>query len=549
MAHRVQRGLWVIIFSLIACTAICAQGNKNHSDPAQSSEQDNPGVAVRIDGRPVLNVYSSVGAYSAEERAAHIEQRILYAAENHGLAVNSIHTQDQQAWTEILSADGVLMSVTDEDAHAEGVTRQSLADTDAALLRDTIERYRAEHTWKKVGQGFLFSILATLALGIVLRGLGSVRKGLRKQVEGWFAGISRDRQSKFGTVLAQMQRPVLIAGAVLRWIGILLLLQFYLTLVFRFFPATQQLSHSITDWLLSQLSFLADSGVDYLPNLLLVIVIAVVTHFVVRLNGAIFRAVESGSLTFTGFYRDWARPTANVIRILIIVLAVVVVFPYLPGSKSPAFQGISVFFGLLLSLGSSSAVANIIAGTILTYMRSFQLGDWVRIGDTTGEIVEKSLLVTRIRTPKNEVVTIPNGTVMNSSVMNYSAKAGSSGVVFHTTVSIGYDVPWRKVHELLIQAAAATADVRKEPEPFVLQTALNDFYVSYELNAYTDSPKRMAAIYSALHQNIQDQFNQAGIEIMSPHYSQIRDGNTVTIPEQYRSKDYEPPAFRLKTQG
>jgi small-conductance mechanosensitive channel len=230
---------------------------------------------------------------------------------------------------------------------------------------------------------------------------------------------------------------------------------------------------------------------------------------------------------------------------MVIALTIIVIFPYLPGSKSPAFQGISIFVGVLLSLGSSSAVANAIAGIILTYMRSFLIGDWVKIGDTTGEVVEKNILVTRILTPKNEVITIPNATVMGGSVMNYTHEAKNAGVIFHTTVTIGYDAPWKMVNRLLLDAAMATENVLGDPQPFVLQTALNDFYVSYELNAYTDVPRRMQFIYSELHQNIQDKFNEAGVEICSPHFSSLRDGNTIAIPQQYIADDYKAPGFRV----
>jgi small-conductance mechanosensitive channel len=285
--------------------------------------------------------------------------------------------------------------------------------------------------------------------------------------------------------------------------------------------------------------------VDYLPNLLVLAVIVLITNYAIRLLRLIFGEIGKGELKIGGFYPDWAEPTEKLVRMLVLVLALIVAFPYLPGAKSPAFQGISIFLGLLLSLGSSSAVANAIAGIILTYMRSFLVGDWVQIGDTTGEVTEKTLLVTRILTPKAEIITIPNATVMSGSVKNYSVEA-KKGVIFHTQVTIGYDAAWRRVHQLLVDAALSTEHVVRQPPPFVLQNALNDFYVVYELNAYTDVPRLMLNIYSELHQNIQDKFNEAGVEICSPHFSSLRDGNTIAIPEQYIPADYQAPAFRTK---
>ncbi|MDF5717699.1 MAG: mechanosensitive ion channel family protein [Rhizonema sp. NSF051] len=231
----------------------------------------------------------------------------------------------------------------------------------------------------------------------------------------------------------------------------------------------------------------------------------------------------------------------------IIALALVVALPFLPGFGSPAFQGISVFLGVLLSLGSSAAVANIVAGIILIYTRAFRVGDRIKINDAIGDIVEKSLFVTQIRTTKNVVITIPNGTVLTSQILNYSALAEDPNhyLILHTTVTLGYDLPWRKVHQVLINAALATPHILAEPVPFILQTSLGDFYVNYEINGYTNQPKSMARIYSELHQNIQDKCNEADIEILSPHYSAIRDGNQITIPENYLHKDYKAPGFRV----
>jgi len=183
----------------------------------------------------------------------------------------------------------------------------------------------------------------------------------------------------------------------------------------------------------------------------------------------------------------------------------------------------------------------------MTYRKAFKVGDRVGIGEFKGDVIEMRLLVTHLRTPKNEEVVIPNSTILNSQIVNYSTEAKKQGLILHTAITIGYDAPWRKVHELLNSAALATANILKEPPPFVLQTALNDFYVTYEINAYTDNPQAMLHTYSELHQNIQDTFNEGGVEIMSPHYTQLRDGNQVTIPEEYRPKDYVPGGLRVST--
>ncbi|MGA7953641.1 MAG: mechanosensitive ion channel family protein [Gloeobacterales cyanobacterium] len=328
-------------------------------------------------------------------------------------------------------------------------------------------------------------------------------------------------------------------------------LYIYVLLILSFFPWTRPFGTSLSSYLLQTLDVGSQAFLSYLPNLFTIILVFILTYYILKFVQFIFTEISRETFTFPGFYPEWAIPTNNLVRVLIIALAAVIAFPYFPGAQSPAFQGISIFLGLLISLGSSSAIANVVAGVILIYTRAFQIGDRVKIGDAIGDIVEKTLLVTRIRTPKNVVITIPNATVLNSQVINSSAlgKTPGNNLILHTTVTLGYDLPWRKVHEALINAARATSNILAEPSPFVLQTSLDDFYVSYEINAYTDKPRIMARIYSELHQNIQDKCNEAGIEILLPHYRAVRDGNQNTIPENYLPKDYVAPGFKISPVG
>jgi small-conductance mechanosensitive channel len=528
-----------------------AASGARRTDAHVGDEGGVPGVPVILEGREIFYVYAAVGGYSAEERAAHVEGRLLDLAKNRSIPVESIYLQEREAWTEIRAGNVGLIAVTEADARAAGRSRAVLAAEYAEIIRRSVAQYREDYATRNLLRGALYALLATAILVLLLIWLGRLRRWTRRLVDDWIARATAAAGT--GSQLAIPARlighPLLILGGLLRWFLILALLQVYVTLVLQGFPPTSRVSSSITRWLLSQLADLGTSAIEYLPNLLLVLVILIVTYYIIRLNALFFGEVRDQKLAIRGFYPDWAEPTSRLTRLFILALAAVVAFPYLPGAKSPAFQGISIFLGVLLSLGSTSAVANAVAGTILTYMRSFQVGDWVRIGETTGEVVEKTLLATRVRTPKQEIVTIPNGTAMSASVVNYSAQARSGGVIFHTTVTIGYDAPWRTVHKLLLDAALATQDILREPAPFVLQSALNDFYVTYELNAYTANPIRMQEIYSDLHQNIQDKFNQGGVEIMSPHYSQLRDGNQTTIPGQYLPKDYTPRSFRVQSKS
>jgi small-conductance mechanosensitive channel len=313
-----------------------------------------------------------------------------------------------------------------------------------------------------------------------------------------------------------------------------------LTFGLSFFPGTQTVVSSVVDKFGEMLLRAGQSALSYLPNLLTLIFIVVVTRYLLKLLRFFHDGIHSKKIKIAGLHQELTGPTFQLLRFMVFALALVAAYPFLPGSNSPVFRGITIFVGFLLSLGSTSLVTNIVSGIVLTYTRGLRIGDRVKIGGTVGDVLERTLLVTRIRTIKNVVVTIPNGMVLNNEIINYNAPMLEEGLILNTTVTIGYDVPWRKVHDLLIQAALGTRDILSDPKPFVFQTSLDDYYVSYELNAYTHVPERMAMIYSELHQNIQDWFNEAGVEIMSPGYTAYREGNEVTIPVEYRRHEPVP---------
>ena len=512
---------------------------------------EDSGVGVEIDGRPIFSVYAQVGGITPKERAEAIEQRIISLSKDKSITPSLIHADDRGSWTEIMAGTDRLMAITEGDARAAQKPRADLAAEYVEILRVVVRRYREEHTLQRFLWGLLNAFVAVLGCVTAVTLLFWIRRRLRRRLHARLAhpSVKLAPDALRAKVAAYLGRPILVLVRIAFWIIVFALVQICLTLVLRFFPSTRYASYQITTWAFSGLATFGTAVIGYIPHLILLIVIVVATSFFVRLNAYIFAEIRDQRLSIQGFYPDWAQPTAKLIRAIICAAAVVIAFPYLPGSESPAFKGISVFVGVLLSLGSSSAMAHAVAGTILTYMRAFQIGDFVRIGSDLGEVVEKTLLVTRIRTQKSEVITIPNGTVLGGVVVNYSAEGRKRGVIFHTLVTIGYSAPWRQVHELLISAAMATDGVLHDPAPFVLQTELNDFYVSYELNAYTAIPGQMQTVYSCLHQNIQDRFNEAGVEINSPHYTCLRNGNDTTIPESYRPAAYRRMPFEVQHVG
>lgn len=502
---------------------------------------------VLIDGRPIFFVRTSVGGFSAAERAAAISQRILNLARDASLSPDAVQVVKRQSWSEIVVGNTRICAITELEAKAAGTDRTILAEETTEIIRLTVSRYRQEHTWKNILRGAGISLLATLLLVAAIWVAFRIHGWLYGKYEAW---LQTKREGEPASAAWRMfvtygAGAVLSISAVIRWAIVLVLLNAYLTFVLYQFPHTQHLSAQTADWFLSKLALLGNAALEYAPNLLVVVIIAITTLFAVRANAAFFKEIEAQQITLKGFDPDWAPPTANLFRLLIIALGLVIVFPYLPGAESPAFQGVSLFVGLLLSLGSTSAVANMVAGTILTYTRAFRVGDVVKMGEDVGVVLEKSVFVTRLRTPKNLIVSIPNASVMSQAITNYSVEARKKSLILHTTVSIGYDTPWRQVEALLLLAAKRTTRILPEPSPYVLRKELSDFYIVYELNVYFDFSDSMVKAYSELHDNILDVFNEFGVQIMSPHYEADR-GEKAWVPKE---RWYAAPARPVSPQG
>lgn len=332
-------------------------------------------------------------------------------------------------------------------------------------------------------------------------------------------------------ILSAKEVAVILNGALLAssWFFRLWVIFAFINTILALFEWTREVSIAIAAFVGNTIGGIWSKFVAYLPDLFTALVIIGFAYGIIRLFRLVFEGMGRQRIKVPGFYPEWSKTSFNLLRLLIMAMTVVVVFPYLPGSDSPAFQGVSIFVGVLLSLGSTTAVANVVAGIVITYTRAFRIGDYVQISDTEGKIIERTAFVTRIRTTKNVEVSMPNAAIMSDKVINYSTQAKQSGITLHTGVTIGYDVPWPKVQELLLAAANATEHIEQDPAPFVLQTSLDDNYVAYELNAYTRRADIRPRIYSDLHANILDAFHTAGVEITSPHYRAIRDGNDPAI--------------------
>jgi small-conductance mechanosensitive channel len=510
---------------------------------------DAGGVPVRLDGKELFRIHRGVGPLSAQDRAKLSEARLYDLALNPFRPPGEFSLREFEIHTELLYADELITSVTDEDSAVAGIPRAQLAVERLELIRSEVTTRRAEYFRPRT---LLLGLLATAALTVVMWFVvGFIRRRLAIRAAALMAADVPPDENLPGKaesgVLARLPVRHALGRAVLAGrTGVLLAaIAVYLFAVMSFFPRSRFVADELLERLLVVLATVWNGFAGYVPNLIFLAVIMLITYAVIRVVRFLFGEVSRGSLSFPGFEPEWSEPTYKIATFLIIALALVMAFPYLPGSQSQAFQAVSLFLGLLISLSSSSAISNIIAGVILTYTGAFRMGDRVKIADAVGDVVGKTLLVTRVRTVKNVDIAIPNALVLSSHIVNYSRAARAEGVILHTSVTIGYNVPWRQIHELLIAAAKKTAEVIDEPAPFVLQTSLDDFYVTYELNVYTRNPWRMSVIYSDLHRNIQDAFNEACVEIMSPHFASVRDGNAQATPETYLPENYEAPEFRI----
>lgn len=494
-------------------------------------------------------ISTKLGPYSAAERAENQSRKLALLVENNAMDTALLASIESEMSVEIIYGDQVLSSITESDAKVIGQPKEVLAKEYLAAIKAAYSVHSGEKTLitylTRGGILLVIFIFLFFLVKLINKGFNKLIDFILRRWHKFFKGVSI---KNFEILSAEREEKLfflVMRGA--KIFIIILLLYLSLPIIFSIFPATKGLATTLLSYITSPLRLIVFGFFGYIPELFMIIVVIFITYYIIKGINFISLEVANGTLSIPGFYPEWAKPTFNLFKIIVIAFSFIVIFNYLPFSDSPAFQGVSVFLGLLISLGSSSAISNIIAGLVIIYMRAFKIGDRVKIGDTTGDVVEKTMLVTRIRTIKNEEVTIPNASILAGKTINYSVVAAGPGLILHSTVTIGYDVPWKQVHQLLIGAALKTDRVLKEPAPFVLQTSLDDFYVSYQINAYTKTPEKSAVIYSDLHSLIQDAFNDAGVEIMSPHYRAARDGSQLTIPPTYLAEGSINPSVKMNT--
>ena len=504
---------------------------------------------VTLDGETLYYVHEFMGILSPEDRAAAVSRKLKLLADDPFYSPQLFSSEDVDGTTRIHYGDAVVGLVTKEDVVSAGVSSSEIATGRISAITQAIAKHRRLQLPKARYRALVVIAVATAILVLLMLGL---RRGNRRLVQWVGATVPDARATALAVRMGLRPEQATLLGqralGFLRVVVTIVLFVIYLQIAFSFLPLTRGYALTVLQYLLDPIQRLWHSFLGSVGDLFTIGVLIVLTRYALKgLRWMLYQAAE-GSVTVPGIAPEWGVPLYKILRIVVIALAAVMIYPYIPGSGTDAFKGLSLFAGAVFTLGATGTVGNFIGGLIAIFVGAFRIGDVVKLGDVYGVVTETTMTLTRIRTPLNTMVSVPNISIMNGQLINYSTLAREDGVILTTSVTIGYDAPWRTVHGLLLEAAARTAHVEKTPAPFVLQTSLDDFYVSYQLNAYTKYPVGMRLTYGELHANIQDAFNAGGVEIMSPHYASLRDGNTVTIPEDKRPKDYVAPRFAVRVE-
>lgn len=544
------RFVHVLLFFLlsISLNTAFAEDLSQPLRPATPFSHSNQSAPVVVSGDVIFEVLG-IRAYPARRRANEISDIIQSIAEDPANDPAMVRTTDKPELqrTEITLGDQFIMHVFDMDAELQGINNRPItAETFAIKIAQSIKSYRYDRSPAKVKKNIILALVRTATLFVALIALLWLLRRLHKIIERNFKRRIKKLEAKSMRIVQSehLWRVLQMLLKIIKSLLILSLIYFFLTTVLNLFPWTRYISGRLLKLVINPLMAMGESILDYLPSLFFLVILFLFTRYILKLTYSFFDAVNRKSLHLKNFEADWAWPTYRIVRIVIIIFAVVIAYPYIPGSNSDAFKGISLFLGVLLSLGSTSIIANIIAGYTMTYRRAFKVGDRVRIGDTIGKVTEIRLLVTNLLSLKNEKIVMPNSTILNSEVVNYSTLAKKEGLILHTSVGIGYEAPWRQVEAMLLKSVARTEGLSSQPSPFVLQKALTDFAVTYEVNAYCKDVSKIPMMYSELHRNIQDVFNENNVQIMTPNYVADTPEPKVVPPEGW----YASPASKPETE-
>ncbi len=506
-----------------------------------ASKATDPAVApaiLKIHNRPIVTLRGPLLGYTPKQRVEASEERIRRLIERGEMGAVSAVTQTEGI--QILIGDKGVFFVTPADVNE--LAGETLADTGAMAVRNltlALDEIRQVSQPEYILRAIGLTVAATVLLILVLSG---IRRGHR-WLDTHLAEVvgPRLKALAIGGFTQHIDGIILFVKGIVHITALALAffsLYLWLTFSFKQFPYSRPWGEQLHNYLSAGFKAIALTILNFIPGLIIVAVIFLITRFLVRITRLFFDAVESGRVTVPGLYAETAQPTRRIVTVILWLFAVIMMYPYLPGSESDAFKGVSVFVGLLLSIGSAGTVNQAVSGLMLMYSRALRVGDYVQIGETEGTVATLGMFSTRIRTPKGEIVSLPNAVIVGTTTKNYSREEETGGVILTTTVTIGYNAPWRQVHAMLIEAAGRTPGLLKDPPPRVRQRALSDFYVEYMVGAHIEKPHNRITVLDELHRNIQDVFNENGVQIMSPHY-EADPVEKVWVPKE---KWFESPA-------
>ncbi|MDR0863807.1 MAG: mechanosensitive ion channel family protein [Candidatus Symbiothrix sp.] len=478
------------------------------------------GVPVVVEEDTLFYIYTNRGGLSPTQRSIQISEMITRLGKGNNIIPDSVVILHEDFTTDVMYGSQVIISLTDKDGLWLDMSRDELAKQDRQIIVDTLKILQDKYSLMRLIRNIFLFILVIISQCALIWLTNFLYRKLKIKIDSVKEKYLKPIYIKNYQFLSinREENVIFFILNILRYVLIVIQLIISIPILFSIFPQTENLAMQIFSYILTPTKKIFWSIVHYIPNLFVIAIIWFIIHYVVKMIGYLEKEIAAGRLKINGFYPDWAKPTYGIIRFLLYAFMVALIYPYLPGSDSRVFQGISVFVGLIVSFGSSSAIGNLIAGMIITYMRPFQIGDRIKINDVIGNVLERTPIVTRIRTLKNEIVTIPNSTIMNSQTTNLSESARTTGLIIHLEITCGYETPWKDVHQLLLAAAESTQNVMSDPHPFVHEQSFNDFDVAYEINAYISDANLLTQVTNDLRQNIQDKFKEAGISILSPHY-------------------------------
>ncbi|MGL5034678.1 MAG: mechanosensitive ion channel family protein, partial [Microcystaceae cyanobacterium] len=443
-------------------------------------------AAVVLDGETLFTINTKLGEVSPKERARTINEKLIRIAQDDSIPISSIRVVELQKSSSgelIQAGDILIMVLTPQDTKVANKNALKMGEDYVKKIQLAVQNYRDIRTKENVFRGIIQALIATVLVSILTyiinRFLPIILNRLARRVEGYFEPIDRQIQILFFLPSSQLARLIAIILNICRVFLILFIFYLYIPFLLSSFPLTKGIGIELLSYFWKAVDFIGDGLLSYLPNLFIVALISVIAYYGIRFAKLFFNAIERDAIALPGFYSEWAIPTLNIVIFFIVGLSAVLIFPYLPASTSKSFQGVSIFIGALFTFGSTSIIGNVVSGIVLIYTRAFQLEDIIQVNGQRGKVIEKGMLSTRIFTADNEVITIPNASLLVSDITNFSAtiRDRRQPLLLKTTITLGYDLPWRKVHEILINAAKATEEILSEPEPFVLQSSLDDFYV------------------------------------------------------------------------